>query len=168
MTFESSGIALGGTEASRGCRATCGRGGVGRELAAEARRAGTAAGSDRRTEARDAPLASTGRRAARVLPRRLNEARGRRTATCASSSPSTIVAGRRLARRVDKVRLDPASFFARLLVECADAVDFEGVRLQVELGFEDDELLREAVGVRAEEVVGLEMLLLQEGERGGQ
>jgi len=44
-------------------------------------------------------------------------------------------------------------------------VHLEGVRLQVELRLEDDELLREAVRVRAQEVVVLVVLLLRDGAR---
>lgn len=98
----------------------------------------------------------------RILPRRFHKARDRR-ATAARSAPTTgiVRATRSLARRVGETGLDPASLFARFLVDRrADTVDFEGVSLQVEFGFKDDEFLGEAIWMRAQVMVRLEVLFL--------
>lgn len=138
---------------------------IARELPAEAGRA--AAARHRGAQARHAPLArrragcSSTCVAAQAAPRLDKARRGRTPLVAASSVPRAARGAARLAVRVDKVGLDATGLLARLLVlERADAVNLEGVRLEVELRFEDDKLLREAVGVRAQEVVVLKVLLL--------
>ena len=62
---------------------------------------------------------------------------------------------------VREVRLDTTGVLASSLVSLyGGTVDGDGVGLEVEDGLEDDELLREAVGVRAEVVVGFVVCFL--------